>query len=161
MSILNQRSVDLNTGYFIYYILVFTVFMIFAYISLYSVIAFGVYWIIHYFLKVSNSKILCIHALSYGDSMKPVLPDGLKLVLLVYPFNLTVGDIVVYNSNGQLIKHRIVDIEKTSDFTVYYLKGDNDSKIEQVQRKDIQAKQLTLFSTVLYLPLSPLAFKSV
>ena len=125
-----QRSIDLNTGYCLYYVLLFSTLVLLAYLSISVLISSIVYWLVHYILKASNSKILFIYGLSYGDSMSPALPDGLKLILLVYPFNLTKGDVVVYNTTGRFIKHRIIDVEETSSSTLYYVKGDNDQAVE-------------------------------
>lgn len=157
MSISTRRSVDLNTGYFIYYLLILTVGTIVAYLSISVAVGFAFYWAIHYILKVANAKLFFIHGLSYGDSMKPALPDGLKLLILMYPINLSKNDVIVYKSNDQLVKHRIIDIETDSGSTLYYVKGDNDTKVESIRYTDIQAKQLQLFSKLLYIPLSPLA----
>ena len=156
-----QRSIDLNTGYCLYYVLLFSTLVLLAYLSISVLISSIVYWLVHYILKASNSKILFIYGLSYGDSMSPALPDGLKLILLVYPFNLTKGDVVVYNTTGRFIKHRIIDVEETSSSTLYYVKGDNDQAVEKIQKKHIQAKQIQICSKLLYVPLSPRALADV
>lgn len=154
MSVSTQYEIDLKTGYFVYYILILCILSVMTYISISITVGIIVYWAIHYLLKASQSNVFFIHSLSYGSSMMPALPDGLKIVFLIYPFRLKTGDVVMYISDSdQLVMHRIYNCEES----VYYLKGDNNEETEVVHETDIKAKQLQVFSKLLYIPVSPLS----
>ena len=75
-----------------------------------------------------------------SGSMEPKINKG--DVVIIEKINnkdkLEVGDVIVYNYNGTIIVHRLVDILKIGDENFYYTKGDNnESKDSYVVTRDM------------------------
>lgn len=83
-----------------------------------------------------------------GDSMYPVIhQQDMLIVEAVGEYNI--GDIIVYQYEGEMLVHRI--IKKTG--TTYFCKGDNAFRLEKIEDKDVVGKVCKLFRTGKRIPL--------
>jgi hypothetical protein len=75
-------------------------------------------------------------------SMAPTLGPGVNGLRIVpsSPEEIHVGDIISFRYNGELIVHRVVEIEGEWFIT----KGDNSDKFERVRFEDIEYKTVAL-----------------
>lgn len=72
-----------------------------------------------------------------GQSMLPLLKEGVNKVKLVEPINLSLFDVVLYKGgNNNYVLHRIVDINE-ENLTII---GDNNQHLEYKKKEDIVAK---------------------
>lgn len=78
-----------------------------------------------------------------SNSMKPVFSKGSMVIVqkINDPLDISIGDIVQYQSDGIMITHRVIDIENTandSDERVFITQGDNSpSKDKPVRQSQI------------------------
>lgn len=83
-----------------------------------------------------------------GDSMYPVIhQQDVAIVEAVGEYN--VGDIIVYQYEGEMLVHRI--IKKTA--TTYFCKGDNAFRLEKIEDTDVVGKVCKLFRSGKRIPL--------
>jgi signal peptidase I len=60
-----------------------------------------------------------------GDSMRPFLPDGSRVrIAPVAPGQLSIGDLVVYETEGRLVCHRVVRRRARPGGAAFLTKGD-------------------------------------
>lgn len=148
----DQRSIEISTAKVIFYILL-AIFYVGLYIISPYLVGFMVYYqVLQFLLKASGRKIWLTWYLSYGESMRPVLPPGVKLIFTVYPYNVSEGDIILYEKGGLIIEHRVISKKDADTFVV---EGEYNSETDIISRSDIQAKHICLFSHPLYIPISP------
>lgn len=83
-----------------------------------------------------------------GDSMYPVIhQQDVAIVEAVGEYD--VGDIIVYQYEGEMLVHRI--IKKTA--TTYFCKGDNAFRLEKIEDTDVVGKVCKLFRSGKRIPL--------
>ena len=83
-----------------------------------------------------------------GDSMYPVIhQQDVAIVEAVGEYD--VGDIIVYQYEGEMLVHRI--IKKTA--TTYFCKGDNAFRLEKIEDTDVVDKVCKLFRSGKRIPL--------
>lgn len=63
-----------------------------------------------------------------GESMSPLYPQNMKLLLDVDETNFLMGDVVVYNQTDKLIIHRVIQI---IDNKFVITKGDNNTRADR------------------------------
>ena len=82
-----------------------------------------------------------------SGSMEPQISiNDIVIIKEIGKRELEVGDIISFNLNGEIITHRITNIENKDDDLIYTTKGDNNevTDIEQVRYEQIEGKQVGL-----------------
>lgn len=83
----------------------------------------------------------CVRLLGVGNSMRPLLRNGLDYVFLKKTEKQTIrkGDVILYRSAGKLVLHRVVKVNGDS----YHLLGDGNTRIEKnIREADILGKAI-------------------
>lgn len=93
--------------------------------------------------------------LSTGPSMRPILPDGLKITIDMYPITIQEGDIVTYYcpDTGEFRQHEVID--RSDDLISVQGSGD----VEKIPSHRIIGKSLLVFGSLPYIPISPIAIR--
>jgi len=79
---------------------------------------------------------------AYGNSMYPAIAHGefVTVAPLKEMDDIAIGDIVLGSINGKLIAHRIMNIKKSGEQCVLFIKGDSISHVDEIRWEEVIGK---------------------
>jgi len=108
-------------------------------------IVVGITFDIPLYIQAEQEKSYIYASKAIGVSMEPTINTGDLLIIEKKEspnFNVKIGDILIFEYNGKLVGHRLINIRNN----IYYTKGDNSRGVEEVREEQIIGKVVGIIS---------------
>jgi len=121
-------------------------------------IVVGITFDIPLYIQAEQEKSYIYASEAIGVSMEPAINTGDLLIIEKKEspdFNVKIGDILIFEYEGKLVGHRLINIRDN----VYCTKGDNNNGFEEIKEEQIIGKVIGIISR--YNPIGQIVWREL